>query len=174
MSHDPNIERSVAMHKREVIMDMADKVETVMNTFPGIVKDQSLLYNIAGDIPIDEEKMNEIAKLKILSLLLDMSYDELRDYLGYEEEVQNDTTGETLYEDDTEAYSFGDPNKYCEYCGDRYTQEHPKSSHMYKCWKYGLGKPNLTQKNAPKKIPDYLTLSTILKHKSKNLSDSES
>ena len=72
MSHDPNIERSVAMHKREVIMDMADKVETVMNTFPGIVKDQSLLYNIAGDIPIDEEKMNEIVKLKILSLLLDM------------------------------------------------------------------------------------------------------
>jgi hypothetical protein len=88
MSHDPDIERSVTMHKREIIMGMSNKVEELMDMFPGMVKDQSLLYNIAGNIPINEEKMNEIVKLKILRILLDMSYDELRKYLGYEEVYQ--------------------------------------------------------------------------------------
>lgn len=105
MSHHPIIERSVAMHKRQIIIDMANRVETLMDMFPGMVKDQSLLYNIAGDIPINEEKMNEIVKLKILRVLLDMSYDELREYLGYESEVQEWVPeGEVLYEDDTEAH----------------------------------------------------------------------
>jgi len=89
MSHDPDIETAVQMHKRQIIIDMADKVETLMDMFPGMVKDQSLLYNIAGGIPINEEKMNEIVKLKILSTLLNESYDELRDYLGYDLIVEN-------------------------------------------------------------------------------------
>jgi len=86
MSHDPDIEIGVQMHKCQVIIDMANRVEELMDMFPGMVKDQSLLYNIAGDIPINEEKMNEIVKLKILRILLDMPYDELREYLGYEGE----------------------------------------------------------------------------------------
>ena len=105
MSHDPNIERSVAMHKREVIMGMSNKVEELMDMFPGMVKDQSLLYNIAGNIPVNEAKMNEIVKLKILRILLDMPYDELREYLGYEKKVQEwIPEGEILCADDTETH----------------------------------------------------------------------
>lgn len=78
-------ELAVQMEKRDVIIDMSNKVEELMDMFPGIVKDQSLLYNIAGNVPIDEEKMNEVVKLKMLRILLaPISYDELRKYLGYE------------------------------------------------------------------------------------------
>ena len=107
MSHNPSIEAAVHMHKRQVIIDMADRVETLIDTFPGMVKDQSLLYNIAGNIPINEEKMNEIVKLKILRILLDMSYDELRKYLGYEEVQEWMPEGEILCADDTQVKKAG-------------------------------------------------------------------
>ena len=85
---DWNSWRSISkskLMKRDVIIDMSNKVEELMDMFPGIVKDQSLLYNIAGNVPIDEEKMNEVVKLKMLRILLaPISYDELRKYLGYE------------------------------------------------------------------------------------------
>lgn len=87
MSHDPIIEYTVEKDKRDHIILMADRVENLMELFPILVKEQSLTYNLAGNIPIDEEKMSEIVKLKILSVLLELSYDDLKVYLGYVEEV---------------------------------------------------------------------------------------
>ena len=84
MSHDPVIERGVEKDKRDYIITMADRVEYLMDTFPVLVKERSLTHNLLLDLPINEEKMSEIVKLKILSILLDMPYDELKIYLGYE------------------------------------------------------------------------------------------
>ena len=84
MSHDPIVEKGVEKDEFDYIITMADRVEYLMGIFPSLVKERSLTHNLLLDLPINEEKMNEVVKLKILSILLDMPYDELKIYLGYE------------------------------------------------------------------------------------------